>query len=160
MKKKKIHQSQLSTIAKNKRACFEYFIEEELEAGLSLQGWELKSLRANKVNISNSYVTFNDGEAYLFGSRFTPIITVTSYVDCNPIRTRKLLLNKHELKYLMCRVNQEGYTILALSMYWKNAWCKLKIGIAKGKKAYDKRDKIKDREWQKTKARILKYTNY
>lgn len=160
MKKKKIYPSQLSTFAQNKRASFEYFIKEEFEAGLVLQGWELKSLRANKVNLSNSYVIFHDGEAYLFGAHVTPLGIVASYVICDPMRNRKLLLNKHELQSLMNRVNQEGYTILALSMYWKNAWCKVKIGIAKGKKAYDKRNNIKNREWQKTKSRIMKYANY
>lgn len=159
MIKKKAHKSNFSTIAQNKRVCFEYFVEEEIEAGLSLQGWEVKSLRASKANLSDSYVTFRNGEAYLFGATLTPLSVASSHVVCDPIRTRKLLLNKHELESLIGRVNREGYTVVALSMYWKNAWCKVKIGIAKGKKEHDKRDDIKDREWQKAKARIMKHAN-
>jgi SsrA-binding protein len=157
MTKKKAHQPGSATIAKNKRARFEYFIEEEIEAGISLQGWEVKSLRAGQVNLSNSYVLFHDGEAYLFGSILTPLSVASSHVVCDLIRTRKLLLNKRELDSLISRVNRAGYTVVALSMYWKNAWCKVKIGIAKGKKEYDKRDDIKDREWQKAKSRIMKH---
>ncbi|EFW12840.1 trans-translation protein [Serratia symbiotica str. Tucson] len=159
MIKKKAHKPGSATIAQNKRACFEYFIEEEIEAGLSLQGWEVKSLRAGKANLCDSYVTFRDGEAYLFGATLTPLSVASSHVVCDPIRTRKLLLNKRELDSLIGRVNREGYTVVALSMYWKNAWCKVKIGIAKGKKEHDKRDDIKDREWQKAKARIMKHAN-
>ncbi|NIG98483.1 MAG: SsrA-binding protein SmpB [Serratia symbiotica] len=159
MIKKKAHKLDSPTIAQNKRACFEYFIEEEIEAGLSLQGWEVKSLRAGKANLSDSYVTFRDGEAYLFGATLTPLSVASSHVVCDPIRTRKLLLNKRELDSLIGRVKREGYTVIALSMYWKNAWCKVKIGIAKGKKEHDKRDDIKDREWQKAKARVMKHAN-
>lgn len=159
MTKKKAHKPDFVTIVQNKRARFEYFIEEEIEAGLSLQGWEVKSLRAGTANLSHSYVTFRDGEAYLFGSTLTPLRVASSHVVCDPIRTRKLLLNKRELASLIGRVNREGYTVIALSMYWKNAWCKVKIGIAKSKKKHDKRDDIKDREWQKKKARIMKHTN-
>lgn len=159
MIKKKAHKPDSATIAQNKRACFEYFIEEEIEAGLSLQGWEVKSLRAGKANLSNSYVTFRNGEAYLFGATLTPLSIASSHVVCDPIRTRKLLLNKRELDSLIGRVNCEGYTVVVLSMYWKNDWCKVKIGIAKGKKEHDKRDDIKDREWQKAKARIMKHAN-
>lgn len=159
MKKKKVHKPISAIIVQNKRARFEYFIEEEIEAGLSLQGWEVKSLRAGKANLSESYVILRDGEAYLFGATLTPLSVASSHVVCNPIRTRKLLLNKRELDSLISRVNREGYTIIAFSIYWKNAWCKVKIAIAKGKKDHDKRDNIKDREWQKTKARIMKHAN-
>ncbi|NIG63049.1 MAG: SsrA-binding protein SmpB [Serratia symbiotica] len=159
MTKKKAHKPGSAPIAQNKRARFEYFIEEEIEAGLSLKGWEVKSLRAGKSNLSDSYVIFRNGEAYLFGATLTPLSVSSSHLVYDPIRTRKLLLNKRELDSLMGRVNREGYTVVALSMYWKNAWCKIKIGIAKGKKEHDKRDDIKDREWQKAKARIMKNAN-
>lgn len=159
MTKKKAHKPGSATIAQNKRARFEYFIEEEIEAGLSLQGWEVKSLRAGKANLSDSYVTFRDCEAYLFGATITPLSVASSHVVCDPTRTRKLLLNKRELDSLFGRVNREGYTVVALSMYWKNAWVKVKIGVAKGKKEHDKRDDIKDREWQTAKARIMKHAN-
>jgi len=159
MTKKKAYKPGSATITQNKRARFEYFIEEEIEAGLSLQGWEMQSLRAGKANLNDSYVTFRDGEAYLFGATLTPLSGASSHVVCDPIRTRKLLLNKRELDSLIARVNREGYTVVALSMYWKNAWCKVKIGIAKGKKEHDKRNEIKDREWRKAKARIIKHAN-
>ncbi|MBA2817249.1 SsrA-binding protein SmpB [Candidatus Pantoea persica] len=159
MTKKKVHKPGSATIALNKRARHEYFIEEEFEAGLSLQGWEVKSLRAGKANISDSYVLLLDGEAYLFGSTFQPLAVASTHVVCDPTRNRKLLLNQRELDSLYVRVNREGYTVVALSLYWKNAWCKLKIGVARGKKEHDKRDDIKEREWKLDKARIMKNRN-
>ncbi|MTC50553.1 SsrA-binding protein SmpB [Providencia alcalifaciens] len=159
MTKKKPYKPGSATIAMNKRARHEYSIEEEFEAGLSLQGWEVKSLRAGKANIGDSYVLLRDGEAYLFGANFTPLTVASSHVVCDPTRSRKLLLNQRELDTLYGRVNREGYTIIALSLYWKNAWCKVKIGVARGKKAHDKRSDIKDREWQLDKARIMKHSN-
>lgn len=159
MTKKKPYKPGSATIAMNKRARHEYSIEEEFEAGLSLQGWEVKSLRAGKANIGDSYVLLRDGEAYLFGANFTPLTVASSHVVCDPARSRKLLLNQRELDTLYGRVNREGYTVIALSLYWKNAWCKVKIGVARGKKAHDKRSDIKDREWQLDKARIMKHSN-
>ncbi|HCX6160780.1 TPA: SsrA-binding protein SmpB [Escherichia coli] len=156
MTKKKAHKPGSATIALNKRARHEYFIEEEVEAGLALQGWEVKSLRAGKANISDSYVLLRDGEAFLFGANITPMAVASTHVVCDPTRTRKLLLNQRELDSLYGRVNREGYTVVALSLYWKNAWCKVKIGVAKGKKQHDKRSDIKEREWQVDKARIMK----
>ncbi|CAG9424771.1 SsrA-binding protein [Providencia alcalifaciens] len=159
MTKKKPYKPGSATIAMNKRARHEYSIEEEFEAGLSLQGWEVKSLRAGKANIGDSYVLLRDGEAYLFGANFTPLTVASSHVVCDPTRSRKLLLNQRELDTLYGRVNREGYTVIALSLYWKNAWCKVKIGVARGKKAHDKRSDIKNREWQLDKARIMKHSN-
>ncbi|MCO6523522.1 MAG: SsrA-binding protein SmpB [Candidatus Schmidhempelia sp.] len=159
MVKKKAHKSGSATIALNKRARHEYFIEAEIEAGLELQGWEVKSLRAGKVNISDSYVLLKGGEAWLFGATITPLNVASTHVVCDPMRTRKLLLNKRELASLFGNINQEGYTVVALSMYWKNAWAKVKIGLAKGKKQHDKRDDIKAREWERNKARIMKNAN-
>ncbi|EOG1982805.1 TPA: SsrA-binding protein SmpB [Proteus mirabilis] len=159
MTKKKSHKPGSATIALNKRARHEYFIEDEIEAGLSLQGWEVKSLRAGKANISDSYVIMRDGEAYLFGATITPLNVASTHVVCDPTRTRKLLLKQRELSNLYGQINRDGYTVVALSLYWKNAWCKIKIGIAKGKKDHDKRDTIKDREWKLDKARIMKNAN-
>ncbi|WP_427111494.1 SsrA-binding protein SmpB [Proteus mirabilis] len=159
MTKKKSHKPGSATIALNKRARHEYFIEDEIEAGLSLQGWEVKSLRAGKANISDSYVIMRDGEAYLFGATITPLNVASTHVVCDPTRTRKLLLKQRELANLNGQINRDGYTVVALSLYWKNAWCKIKIGVAKGKKDHDKRDTIKDREWKLDKARIMKNAN-
>ncbi|MDR3430898.1 MAG: SsrA-binding protein SmpB [Rouxiella aceris] len=156
MTKKKAHKPGSATIAMNKRARHEYFIEDEIEAGIALQGWEVKSLRAGKANIADSYVTFRDGEAFLFGATITPLNVASSHVVCEPMRTRKLLMNRRELDKLFGKVNRDGYTVVALSMYWKNAWTKIKIGLAKGKQDHDKRDSAKDREWAVDKARIMK----
>lgn len=159
MKKKIAYKSNVVIIAKNKRARYEYCIKQELEAGVVLQGWEVKSLRYGKVNISDSYVLFKSGEAYLLGATFQPLTLVSSHVVCEPMRARKLLLNKDELDFLVGRVNREGYTIIALSIHWKKIWVKINIGVAKGKKKYNKCNDIKKREWQVDKARIMKYTS-
>ncbi len=155
MAKKKVKVGS-NTIALNKRARHDYFIEEEIEAGLELQGWEVKSMRAGKANISDSYIIFKNGEAYLFGATIQPLSVASTHVVCDPTRTRKLLLNKREFDSLIGKANRDGFTIVALSLYWKGAWAKIKIGVAKGKKLHDKRDMIKDREWQVAKQRIMK----
>ncbi|MCK3654350.1 SsrA-binding protein [Pasteurellaceae bacterium Macca] len=148
-----------NTIALNKRARHEYFIEDEIEAGLELQGWEVKALRAGKANIGDSYVIFRNGEAFLFGATFTPLQATSTHIVADPTRTRKLLLNQRELDTLMGKTSRDGFTVVALSLYWKKAWAKVKIGLAKGKKLHDKRDDIKDREWQVAKQRIMKHAN-
>jgi len=145
-----------NTIALNKRARHDYFIEEEIEAGLSLQGWEVKSMRAGKANLSDSYVIFNNGEAFLFGATIQPLNVASTHIVCDPTRTRKLLLNQRELDSLFGKTSRDGYTLVALSLYWKNAWAKVKIGLAKGKKQHDKREDIKEREWKMQKDRIMK----
>lgn len=155
MTKKKVKVSS-TTIALNKRARHDYFIEDEMEAGLELQGWEVKSMRAGKANISDSYIIFKQGEAYLFGSTIQPLNVASTHIVCDPTRTRKLLLKQKELASLFGKANRDGYTIVALSLYWKGAWAKLKIGLAKGKKQHDKREDIKEREWKVTKDRIMK----
>ncbi|MCW9698379.1 MULTISPECIES: SsrA-binding protein SmpB [unclassified Avibacterium] len=155
MTKKKTKQTS-NTIALNKRARHEYFIEDEIEAGLSLQGWEVKSMRAGKANISDSYIIFKDGEAYLFGATIQPLSVASTHIVCDPTRTRKLLLKERELASLFGKANRDGFTIVALSLYWKGPWAKIKIGVAKGKKQVDKRNDIKDREWQVAKDRIMK----
>ncbi|AMG31168.1 SsrA-binding protein SmpB [Grimontia hollisae] len=145
-----------NTIAQNRQARHEYFIEDDIEVGLELQGWEVKSLRAGKANISESYVFFRDGEAYMSGATITPLNVASTHVVADPTRVRKLLLKRRELDSLIGKVNREGYTVVALSLYWKKSWAKLKIGLAKGKKLHDKRDASKDRDWQRDKARIMK----
>ncbi|HHF5034094.1 TPA: SsrA-binding protein SmpB [Haemophilus influenzae] len=155
MTKKKVKPNS-NTIALNKRARHDYFIEDEIEAGLELQGWEVKSMRAGKANISDSYVIFKNGEAFLFGASIQPLNVASTHIVCDPTRTRKLLLNKRELASLFGKANRDCFTIVALSLYWKGAWAKVKIGLAKGKKQQDKRDDIKEREWKVTKDRIMK----
>ncbi|MDY6322041.1 MAG: SsrA-binding protein SmpB [Succinivibrio sp.] len=143
-------------IAVNRRASFEYFVEERLEAGLSLQGWEVKALRAGKANISEAYVTVKDGEVILLGSIINPLKTSCAFVVSDPTRTRKLLLNRREIGRLIGKSQRAGYTIIPLKLYWKGSWAKLEIGVAKGKQEHDKRDSIKDREWQRDKERVMK----
>jgi SsrA-binding protein len=130
------------TIAENRRARFEYFIEERFEAGLALEGWEVKFLR--------------DGEAFLFGAHITPLKTSSTHVVTDPTRTRKLLLNQRELAHLVGSVERKGYTLVPLEMYWVRGRAKLEIGLAKGKKQHDKRATEKDRDWQRDKARVLR----
>ncbi|WWO99677.1 MAG: SsrA-binding protein SmpB [Candidatus Dasytiphilus stammeri] len=146
----------LQIIITNRRAYHEYSIEDKFEAGLVLQGWEVKSLRLGKVSISNSYVLLHNGNAYLVGTNFEPPIMVSNHRICNPIRDKKLLLQQRELNLIFGKVNLKGYSIIALSLYWKRIWCKVLIGIAKGKKQYDKRTNIKNREWQIHKERLMK----
>jgi SsrA-binding protein len=145
-----------SSIARNKKARFDYFIEETIEAGLALQGWEVKSLRAGKAQITESYVILRDGEAWLLGSRFTPLNTVSTHVTADPSRTRKLLLNRHELDRLSGLVERRGYALVALELYWKKGRVKLAIGLAKGKKQHDKRQTEKARDWKREQGRLLK----
>ncbi|MBL1142720.1 MAG: SsrA-binding protein SmpB [Proteobacteria bacterium] len=146
-----------STIALNKRASHDYFIDERLEAGLSLLGWEVKSLRAGKVQIIESYILLKDGEAYLFGAHITPLISASSHVQTDAQRSRKLLLHRAELNKLIGAVERKGFALVPTALYWKNGKVKLELGIARGKKAHDKRATEKDRDWQKQKAQILRH---
>ncbi len=145
-----------NTIALNKKARHEYFIEDEIEAGLELQGWEVKSLRQGKANIAESYVFLRDGEAFISGMSIIPLQQASTHVIANPTRVRKLLLSRRELDNLFGRINREGMTLTALSLYWSRSWVKIKIGVAKGKKLHDKRDTVKDRDWQRQKDRVMK----
>lgn len=149
-------QNQDNTIAVNRRAHHEYFIEQKIEAGLALQGWEVKALRAGKANIADSYVIVKDGKPILLGSSITPLKTSCAFVVSDPTRTRELLLNKREISKLIGQSQRQGYTIIPLRMYFKGSWAKLEIGVAKGKQDHDKRDSIKQRDWQREKSRILK----
>ena len=148
-----------NTIALNKKARHDYFIEQTIEAGLSLQGWEVKSLRDNKVQIKESYVIYKSNELFLFGAHISPLKSASSHVECDPIRTRKLLLNRFEINRLREKITQKGSTVVPLKLYWVRGRVKLEIGLAKGKKAYDKRQDIKDRDWKLDKARALKDNN-
>ncbi|HEY6644934.1 SsrA-binding protein SmpB [Povalibacter sp.] len=145
-------------IADNRRARYDYFIEESYEAGLALMGWEVKSLRAGRAQIKEAYVFLKDAEAFLFGAHISALPTASTHVIPDPIRTRKLLLNRAELSRLVGAVERRGYTLIPLELYWKNGRAKLKLGLAKGKKEHDKRDTSKDREWQREKSRVMKHS--
>jgi len=144
MAKKRKHPQ--GNIAQNKKALHDYFIEQKFEAGLALAGWEVKSLRAGKAQLVDSYVLLKDGEAWLMGSHITPLQTASTHVIADPTRTRKLLLHKRELGKLFGAVQQKGYACVALSLYWKKHLIKCEIALAKGKKEYDKRDTEKVRD--------------
>lgn len=150
------HKRSDNTIVFNKKAGFDYFIENQYEAGLVLQGWEVKSLRAGKINIADAHIIIKHGEAFLLGAQINPLQTTSTHEVADPIRTRKLLLNHKELSVLIGSVERQGYTIVPLSMYWKKNKIKLKIALARGKKEHDKRDSIKNREWHRDRARIMK----
>jgi SsrA-binding protein len=145
-----------STIAVNKKARHDYFIEQTFECGLVLEGWEAKSLRAGRAQITETYVHLKNGEAWLIGAHFSPLSSASTHVNPDPTRTRKLLLNRLELDRMVGAVERKGYTLVALSLYWRKGRAKLEIGLAKGKKQHDKRASDKDRDWQRQKARILK----
>ena len=155
-----------NVIAVNRRASHDYFIEERYEAGLSLQGWEVKSLRAGKANISEAYVTVKGNQILLLGATINPLKTSCAFVVCDktscafvvcdPTRTRTLLMNRREINKLMGQSQRSGYTIMPLKLYWKGSWAKLEIGLARGKQEHDKRDAIKDRQWEREKARVMK----
>jgi SsrA-binding protein len=154
MTKKK--ESGPASIAQNKKARFDYFIEDRIEAGLALQGWEVKSMRAGKAQLTDSFVIFRDGEAWLLGSHVSPLNTVSTHVVAEPKRTRKLLMNRREIDRLIGLVERKGYTLIALELYWSKNRVKVAVGLAKGKKQHDKRNTEKDRDWQRDKSRALK----
>jgi SsrA-binding protein len=144
------------SIVLNKKAGFDYFIETQFEAGLVLEGWEVKSLRAGKINLSDAHVIIKYGEAFLLGAQIQPLPTASTHSTPDSTRTRKLLLNKKELNHLIGSVERQGYTIVPLSLYWKKNKIKVKIALAKGKKEHDKRETTKNREWQRDHSRIMK----
>jgi SsrA-binding protein len=156
MAKKSKKQNNSNRIAENRKARFDYFIEETLEAGLVLEGWEIKSLRAGKAQINESYVLLKDNEAWIFGSHIHPLVTASTHNEHDPMRTRKLLLHRREIDRLMGQVDQKGYTVVVLSLYWSKGKVKAEIGLAKGKKLHDKRATEKEREWNRDKQRIMK----
>ena len=154
MAKAKKHDS--NTIAVNRKATFDYFIEEQFEAGIALEGWEVKSLREGRVQLKESYVIVQNGEIYLVGAHVSPLKQASTHINPNPTRSRKLLLHRKEINKLIGAVDREGYTLVPLSLYWSKGRAKLKIALAKGKKQHDKRQAIKQREWDREKRRMLK----
>ena len=148
-----------NTIAQNKKARFDYHIDDTFEAGVSLMGWEVKSLRESKVQLVDSYVLLKNGEAFLLGAQIQPLPTASTHFVTDPTRTRKLLLNKKELARLFAATEQKGYTCVCLALYWKGHLVKAKIALAKGKQQHDKRDTAKERDWNRDKSRIMKAHN-
>ncbi len=147
-----------NVIVTNRKARHDFFIEDNLEAGLALQGWEAKSLRAGRAQLKESYVVIKDAEAWLLGAHFSPLSSASTHVKTDPTRTRKLLLHRRELDRLIGSVERKGYTLIPLSLYWKKGRAKLDLGLAKGKKQHDKRATDKDRDWKRQKERILKHS--
>jgi len=147
------------TIALNRRARHDYFIDERYEAGVALMGWEVKALRAGRLQLAEGYVLLKDDEAWLLGSHITPLTSASTHVVPDPTRTRKLLLKRRELDHLVGAVERKGYTLIPLAMYWKNGRAKLEIGLARGKQKQDKRASEKERDWQREKARTLRSHN-
>ena len=143
-------------IAVNRRARHDYFIEDSFEAGLSLEGWEVKSLRAGNAQLTEAYVHVKKNEAWLVGAHFAPLKTVSTHIHADPTRTRKLLLHRQELDRLTGQVERKGFTLVPLDLHWTKGRAKLKIGLAKGKQQHDKRASKKERDWERQKARILK----
>ncbi|MEM7432561.1 MAG: SsrA-binding protein SmpB [Pseudomonadota bacterium] len=144
------------TIAVNRKARHNYFIEDHLEAGLALEGWEVKSLRAGGAQINEAYVQLVGAEAWLIGAHFSPPKTVSTHKHADPTRSRKLLLHRGELDRLIGQVERKGYALVPLDLHWTKGRAKLEVGLAKGKKQHDKRATSKERDWQRQKARILK----
>ena len=157
-KTNKDKKSNSNTIVLNKKARHDFILGDRFEAGLMLQGWEVKSLRAKKVQIRDSYVFIKNNEAWLSSTVITPLETASTHIHPEPQRMRKLLLNRDEITKLSVAVDRKGYTLVATAMYWKNGRAKLEIALAKGKKEHDKRATEKDRDWKREKARVLKAT--
>jgi SsrA-binding protein len=149
----------VKTIALNKRAKHEYHLEHRYEAGLALQGWELKAIRAGRANIGDSYAMLLEGELFLIGSQITPLIQASTHVVANDRRTRKLLLHRREIDQLIGKIQRDGYTLIPTALYWKGSRVKLEIALAKGKQAHDKRDAARDRDWAREKQRALRRHN-
>ena len=143
-------------IAENRKARHDYFIEDRYEAGLSLMGWEVKSLRAGRAQLTEAYVFIRAGEIFMMGAHISPLNSASTHVIADPTRTRKLLLNRAEIDKLVGAVERDGYTLVPLELYWKNGRAKVRIGLAKGKKQHDKRASEKERDWQRDKARLLR----
>lgn len=147
------------TIALNKRARHEYHIDERYEAGVALQGWEVKSLRAGRTNLTDAYAIVRNGEIYLFGASIVPLISASSHVVADDRRTRKLLLHRQEIDKLVGAVERKGYTMVPLAMYWKGNKVKIEIGLARGKQEHDKRNTLKEKDWQRDKQRAMRAHN-
>tara|TARA_B110000503_G_scaffold51340_2_gene82890 strand:- start:1536 stop:2018 length:483 start_codon:yes stop_codon:yes gene_type:complete len=155
MGKKKAKTSD-NTIAQNKRARFDYHLLDTFEAGVALSGWEVKALRAGKVQLTDSYVLMKNGEAFLLGSQITPLDTVSTHYVTSPTRTRKLLLHRQELGRINLAISAKGQTCVCTSLYWKGHLVKARIALASGKREHDKRDTERNRDWERQKARIVR----
>lgn len=153
---KKKHKKPDNVIAQNKRARFDYALLDDFEAGIALSGWEVKSLRMGKADLADSYVLMKDGEAFLLGAHIIPLNTASTHYVTDPTRTRKLLLHKKELAKILAATSQKGQTCVCTSLYWKGHLVKAKLSLATGKKAHDKRDTEKDRDWNRQKQRIVR----
>jgi len=157
MSKKKSKKSADNAIAVNRRARHDYCSEDRFEAGLALEGWEVKSLRSGSAHLTEAYVTLRKGEAWLVGAHFSPLRTTSTHIKADPTRERKLLLHRHELDRLTGAVERKGYTLVPLDLHWLKGRAKLSVGLGKGKKQHDKRADRKERDWQRQKERILKH---
>jgi SsrA-binding protein len=146
-----------STIAQNKRARHDYYLEDHFEAGIALEGWEVKSLRAGKAQLVDSYVLIKNAEAWLLGANITPLTSASTHVIADPQRTRKLLLHGREIAKIYAATQQKGFTCVATAIYWKGNRIKVDIALAKGKAQHDKRATLKDREWSRQKDRLMKH---
>jgi SsrA-binding protein len=144
-------------IAVNRKARHEYFIEERYEAGLALQGWEVKAMRAGRLQLKEGYVLMKDNEAWLFGAHIAPLPTTSTHVIADPTRSRKLLLHRRQIDQLLGAVERKGYALVPLAVYWKAGKAKVEIGLARGKKQHDKRADERDRDWQREKSRVMKH---
>ena len=153
---KKTKKDNSNTIILNKKARHDFLLEDRFEAGLALEGWEVKSLRAGRVQIRDSYILLKNSEAYLFGAVITPLQTASTHIKPDPQRSRKLLLHRQELNKLIGAVERKGYSIVPTAMYWKKGRAKIEVALAKGKKQHDKRATEKSRDWQRDKQRIMK----
>jgi SsrA-binding protein len=147
------------SIAQNKKALFDYFIEERYEAGIVLEGWEVKAIRDNRINLKESYVIIQRGELYLLGAHVTPLGAASTHIRPDAIRTRKLLLHKEEIVKLIGKVERAGYTLVPLDMHFSKGRIKLQIGLAKGKKQHDKREAEKEKDWKREQSAIMKSKN-
>lgn len=144
------------SIADNKKAFFDYFIEERYEAGLVLQGWEVKAIRAGRSHIKEGYVVIRSAELFLIGAHISPLASASTHVNPDPVRTRKLLMHANEIKKLIGKVEQRGYTLVPLNLHYAKGRIKCEIGLAKGKKLHDKRETEKKRDWEREKARLMR----
>lgn len=144
------------SIIDNKKAFHDYFIEERFEAGMVLEGWEVKAIRAGRANLKEAYVIVRKGEVFLFGAHISPLQSASTHVTPDPVRTRKLLLNAEEIKKLIGKVERAGYTLVPLNLHYTKGRIKCEIGLAKGKKMHDKRESDKQRDWQREQQSILK----
>ena len=144
------------SIVENRKAFHDYFIEERFEAGLALEGWEVKAVRGGRANLKEAYVVVRNGDIVLLGAHISPLSTASTHVKPDPTRTRKLLMHRRELDRLLGAVERKGHTIVPLKLYWKNGNVKLEIGLAKGKQSHDKRATEKDRDWQRDKSRLMR----